>query len=183
MNCKKVTLFVNLSYVAWIQRGPHSNKISLERSRKKNWDQFAWDMASWRSQRNNNETFPRKTNGPTQLLQKFTTAQHHFFVKSFQQVWMKQKQDFSERKAWKNVSFSRENCITFACQPCSPFWKVEKHKLLPKTLVSFWCGTLLLVSCLYIFLFVKKRKLEQLWMSLLAPKYSEFHYFFVKSLE
>ena len=94
-------------------KGPHSNKISLERrsrKKKKNWDQFAWDMASWRSQRNNNETFPRKTNGPTQLLQKFTTAQHHFFREIISTSLNETKARFFWKKSMKKKLF-REKIV------------------------------------------------------------------------
>ena len=108
MNCKKVTLFVNLSYVAWIQRGPHSNKISLERSRKKIGTNL---RGIWRREDLKEITmrhFPEKQMALHNFYKNLLQHSTIFFVKSFQQVWTKQKQDFSERKAWKKNFFERK---------------------------------------------------------------------------
>ena len=141
-------------------------------------------MASWRSQRNNNETFPRKTNGPTQLLQKFTTAQHHFFREIISTSLNETKARFFWKKSMKKCFFFERKLYNICLPTLFSILKSRKTQIIAKNTCEFlvWYPP---VSKLFVHIFVckKKRKLEQLWMSLLAPKYSEFRYFFVKSHE
>ena len=79
-----------------------------------------------------------------------------FFVKSFQQVWMKQKQDFSERKAWKKCFFFGRKLYNICLPTLFSILKSRKTQIIAKNTCEFLVWYLLLVSCLYMFFFVKK---------------------------
>jgi len=115
-------------------------------------------MASWRSQRNNNETFPRKTNGPTQLLQKFTTAQHHFFREII-------STSLNETKAWffwkkkheKKKNFFERKLYNVCLPTLFSILKSRKTQIIAKNTCEFlvWYPS---VSKLFVHVFFCKKK-------------------------
>ena len=154
---KKVRLFVNLSYGTWIQRAPIQTKYLLKEEVGK---KIGTNLRGiWRREDLKEITmrhFPEKQMALHNFYKNLLQHSTIFFVKSFQQVWMKQRQDFSERKAWKKNFFERK--LYNICLPTLfSILKNRKTQIIAKNTCEFlvWYPS---VSKLFVhvFFFVKK---------------------------